>query len=109
MSNVHEVRWRLLWEQLVQVYQQAQRQESETLPDGLLPEGNVEILLRLAGAALALLEWHALDGNSRCQVWGCSRRRWVPWRKRRTCQVFVTVQFWMRQPLWIVQKTGRDW
>ena len=56
MRNVHEMRWQLLREQLTQVYCRAQRRESETLPDGLLPDKNVEMPLRLAGAALTLLD-----------------------------------------------------
>ena len=106
MSKIDEVRWRLLCERLAQVYQQAQRQESETPPDGP-PDGNAEILLRLAGAALTLLEWHAIDAKGRCRARVCTRRRWVPWRRRGRCHVFVTVQFWVLQPLAIVKKTGR--
>lgn len=107
MSNVDEVRWRLLWERLEEIYREAQRRESGTRPDGLLPDRNAEILLRLAGAALALLEWHAVDGKGRCRTRGCSRHRWMPWRKRRICPVFATVQFWMEQPLRIVQQAGK--
>lgn len=104
MSNVQEVRWKLLREQLTQVYRQAQRQECETVPDGLFPDKNVEMLLRLAGAALALLDWHTVDAKGRCRTRACAGRRWAPWA-RGPCQVFGTVQFWVRQPLTIVQKT----
>lgn len=107
MSNVHEVRWKLLREQLAQVYRQAQVQESETLPEGLFPDKNVEMLLRLAGASLTLLDWHAIDAKGRCRARSCACRRWIPWR-RRPCQVFGTIQFWIRQPLTIVQKAGRQ-
>ncbi|MGH3797384.1 MAG: hypothetical protein ACRDSP_21140 [Pseudonocardiaceae bacterium] len=95
MSNVDEVRWRLLWERLRKVFRAAQGQHTQTLPDGILTDEKVETLLRLSGAVLALLEWHAMDAKGRCRVRGCARRRWVPWRKRRTCQMFVTVQFWV--------------
>lgn len=109
MSNVDEVRWRLLREWLGTVFRAAQGQHAQVLPDGVLPDEKSEALQRLSGAVLALLEWHAMDGKGRCRVRGCSRRRWVPWRKRRTCQIFVTVQFWVGQPLWLVQKVGRKW
>ncbi|MGH3932441.1 MAG: hypothetical protein ACRDTF_20980 [Pseudonocardiaceae bacterium] len=98
MSNVDEMRWRLLQERLEKIY----RQESTTLPDR-----NGEILLRLTGATLALLEFHTIDDKGRCRVRRCAWARWVPWRTRRICPVFATVHFWMEQPLWIVQKTGR--
>lgn len=107
MSKIDEVQWRLLCERLAQEYQQAQRQESGTLPNGLLPDGNAEILLRLAGTALTLLEWHAIDAKGRCRARVCMRRRWVPWRRRGRCHVFVTVQFWILQPLAVVKKVGR--
>ncbi len=109
MSKVGEVRWRLLWEQLTQIYRQVEHQESETLPDGLLPDRNGEILLRLAGSALTLLEWHTIDTNGRCRAPACTRRGWVPWRRRGSCHVFGTVQFWVQQPLAIVKKAGRQW
>lgn len=105
MSNVDEMRWRLLQERLGKIYRQVQ--ESAKLPAGTLPNQNVEILLRLAGATLALLEWHTIDGKGRCRVRSCARTRWVPWRTRQTCQVFSTVHFWMEQPLKIAQKSGR--
>ncbi|MGH3923676.1 MAG: hypothetical protein ACRDTF_22910 [Pseudonocardiaceae bacterium] len=109
MSNVEEVRWRLLGEQVGKVYRAVQSQAPEPLPEGSPPDQNTEILLRMAGAVLALLDWHAIDSKGRCWARGCARRRWLPWRKRRTCHVFATVHFWMRQPLSIVQKTGENW
>ncbi len=102
MSNVDEMRWRLLRERLEKIYRQAQRQESATFPEGLLPDRNIEILLRLAGVILSLLEWHAINGKGKCRVRRCSRAR-------RTCPVFATVHFWMEQPLRIVQKVGSKW
>lgn len=74
---------------------------------GLLPDSNAEILLRLTGLALTLLERHTTDAQGRCLVPGCSRRRGIPWRRARTCQIFVTTQFWLEQPLAIVQKAVR--
>jgi len=109
MSNVDEMRWRLLRERLGKIYRQVQVHESAKLPASPIPDRNVEILLRLAGATLALLEWHTIDGKGRCRVRSCARAQWVPWRTRRTCQVFSTVHFWMEQPLRIVQKLGRKW
>jgi len=101
------MRWRLLLQRLTKIYQQAEQQESATLPEGALPARHIEILLRLAGAGLALLEWHTINGKGHCRVRGCARPRWVPWRRRRTCPVFAMVHFWMEQPLRIVQKAGR--
>ena len=101
------MRWRLLVQRLAKIYQQAEQQESATLPEGALPARHIEILLRLAGAALTLLEWHTLNDKGHCRVRGCARLRWIPWRKRRTCPVFAMVHFWMEQPLRIVQKSGR--
>lgn len=108
MSNVGEVRWRLLCEQLAQVYRQADLLECETLPAGLPPERNAEILLRLAGAALTLLDSHAVDGKGRCRARMCARRSCTLWRGRR-CQVFVTIHFWIQQPLGVVKKASGRW
>lgn len=104
MSNVHEVRRRLLQERLSEVYRKVQDQQAERLLSGLLLDENTEMLLRLIGFALTLLERHAMDVKGRCLVPGCSPRRWVPWRKWRTCRIFVTAQFWVEQPLGIVQR-----
>lgn len=109
MSNLDEVHWRLLRERLTQVFRQELDRRVATLPDGVPPDEQDDILLRLAGAVVALLEWHAMDGNGRCRVRRCTRRRWVPWRRRRTCQIFRTVQFWIEQPIRIVEKLGRKW
>ena len=109
MSSVQELRWRLLWERLIKVYGEVQRHEAQTLPLGLAPDDNAELLMRLTGAALAFLEWHSVDGKGRCRVRGCSRPPW-PWlRKRRTCQIRVIIQFWVVQPVEIVEKVGRKW
>lgn len=105
MSSVHELRWRLILERLRQVYRKAQDQQAQRLLKGLCPDENEEMLLRLAGLALTLLERHAMDAKGRCLVPGCSPRRRVPWRKWRTCRIFVTAQFWVGQPLRIVQRT----
>jgi len=96
----------VLWEQVGEIYRAVQSRAAETQPEKAPPDQNTEILLRMAGAVLALLDWHVMDGKGRCRVRGCLRRRWLPWRERRTCHVFATVHFWMRQPLPIVQKAG---
>jgi hypothetical protein len=108
-ENVLDVRWRLLRDQLETVYREAQRQqESVTLPDvSLHRDLNVEILLRLAGATLTLLDWPGIAGLGRCRMRACSRWRWTLWHKQRFCQVFVTVDFWLEQPLWLVKKMGQ--
>lgn len=103
--NVHEVRWRLLQERLKKVAHEAQRQ----LSAGLFSDSNAETLLRLAGLTLTLLERHTTDAQGQCRVRGCSRRRGPVWRKSQPCQIFVTVQFWVEQPLRILQKFVRRW
>lgn len=92
MSSVYEVRWRVLRERL-----------GETLARAEQVPGDDEFV-RLTALALTLLDRHEVDGKGRCRVPWCSRSRWVPWRKSRTCQVFVTVHFWMAQPLQVVGK-----
>lgn len=109
MSNVEEVRRRLLWEWLIEVFRQALERRAATLPDGLSPDESDETLLRLSGVVMALLEWHVTDGNGRCRVRGCSRRGWAPWRRRRLCRVFSTTRFWTGQPIGIVEQMGRRW
>ncbi|MGH3940607.1 MAG: hypothetical protein ACRDTG_18620 [Pseudonocardiaceae bacterium] len=109
MSKVDEVRWRLLTERLIQVFQRELDRRAATPPDGVRTDEPDDILLRLAGAVVMLLEWHAMEGNGRCRVRGCTRRRWVPWRRRRTCPIFRTVQFWIGQPIRILAKIGREW
>jgi hypothetical protein len=99
--NVHEVRWRLLQDHLREVSHDAQRR----MPVGLFPDS--EMLLRLAELALTLLERHTTDTRGQCLVPGCSRRRRMPWRRSRTCPIFVTAQFWVEQPLAIVLKLAR--
>jgi hypothetical protein len=99
VSNVDETQWRLLREWLGRTYQQAQEQASATMPEGMLPDQNVEILLRLAGATLALLDWHTINGKGECLLRTCCRARWVPARQRRTCLAVSMIYFWMERPL----------
>jgi len=109
VSNVDEVHWRLLRERLIQIFRQELDQLVATFPDGVPPDAQDDILLRLTGVVVALLEWHTMNENGRCRVRRCTRRRWVPWRRRHTCQIFRTVQFWIEHPVWIVEKMGRKW
>lgn len=102
--NVYEVRWRLLQERLREVSYEAQRRVSV----GAVPDSNAELILRLTGFASTLLERHTTDTRGRCRVPGCSRRRGLPWRRSQACRIFVTAQFWMEQPLRIVQQTELD-
>lgn len=108
VSSVQEVQWQLLRERLREIYRQVQQQECATLPEGLPADRHVEMLLRLVGAMLALLEWHTIDRKGHCRVRRCASA-WVPWWTRRTCPMFTTVHFWMEQPLRIVQKVGKKW
>lgn len=103
--NVHEVRGRLLQQRLRKVTHEAQGQLSGRLSS----DSNAEMLLRLAGLTLTLLERHTTDAQGQCRVRGCSRRRGPVWRKSQPCQIFVTVQFWVEQPLRILQKLERRW
>jgi hypothetical protein len=109
VSNVDEVRWRLLREWLIQVFRQELDRRAATLPDGVSPDEQDETPLRLAGAVVALLELHAMNRNGRCRARRCIRNRWVPWRRRRTCPIVWTVQFWIEQPIRILEKMGRKW
>jgi hypothetical protein len=104
VSNVHETRRRLLQKRLREVYRKVQDQQAERLLNGLLLDENTEMLMRLIGFALMLLERHAMDVKGRCLVPGCSLQRRVPWPKWQTCRIFVTAQFWVEQPLGIVQQ-----
>ncbi len=94
----------MLQEQLRDGYRKVRDQQTEQLLNGLLLDEDTEKLMRLIGFALTLLERHATDAKGRCSVPGCSLRRWAPWRKWRTCRIFVTAQFWVEQPLGIVQR-----
>ncbi|MGH3695516.1 MAG: hypothetical protein ACRDRX_16275 [Pseudonocardiaceae bacterium] len=97
-------RLRLLGERLREVNRSAQHQQAERARKGLAPDESTEMMLRLAGLALALTERHATDLRGRCQVPGCSLQRRVPWRKWRSCPVFITALFWVEQPLGIARQ-----
>jgi hypothetical protein len=98
----------MLREHLGKVFREARQPGASAPPESPLPAKNAEMLLRLSGAALALLDWHALDSGGRCRVRRCTRHRYLPWRKRRICPVFATVQFWMEQPLGILAKATKE-
>ncbi len=87
---MYEVRWRVLRERVGGTLARIEQAHSD------------EECFRLAALALALLDRHKVDDKGRCRVWGCSRWRCMPWGKRRTCQVFVMVHFWVEQPLQIL-------
>lgn len=109
MSNVDEVRWRLLREQVTEVLRQVSDRRSAALSGAAPADEQDEILLRLAATAVALLESHPLNEKGHCRMRGCTRRRWLPWRRRRTCPIFGTVHFCLSQPVWIVEKAARSW
>ena len=107
VSNVDEMQWRLLRERLKTVYRQTEQQASATMPEGMLPDQNVEILLRLAGATLALLHWRSINDKGECRLSICGRARWRQSRQQRTCLVVSMIYFWMEQPLRIVKNESR--
>jgi hypothetical protein len=104
VSNVHEVRRRVLLERLRETYRKAQYQHAEREHQGLSLDENTEMILRLTGLALTLIEQHSTNGKGHCLVPGCSLQRRVPWRKWRTCQVFVTALFWIEQSIGMLQQ-----
>jgi hypothetical protein len=104
VSNIEEMQWHLLRERLKKIYRQAQQQTSATMPGGMPPDQNVEMLLRLAGAALALLDCHTINDKGECLLRRYGQARWVPSRKRRTCLVISMIYYWMEQPLRIVKR-----
>ena len=108
MSNVDEVQWCLARERIGRIYRQAQQQASATISEGMIPEQNVEMLLRLAGATLALLDWHTINDKGECWLRICGRSRWGQLRQQRTCLVVSMIYFWMEQPLRIVQRGARS-
>jgi hypothetical protein len=101
------MQWRLLRERLKKIYRQAQQQASATMAEDMLPDQNVEMLLRLAGATLALLDWHTINDKGECWLRICGRARWGQLRQQRTCLVVSMIYFWMEQPLRMVQWGAR--
>lgn len=93
-------------ERLKKIYRQTEQQASATMPGGMLPDQNVEILLRLAGATLALLHWHSINDKGKCRLSICGRARWRQSRQQRTCLVVSMIYSWMEQPLRIVKNEG---
>ncbi len=81
MSNVHEVRWRVLRARLDGILMQA--------PDG-------DELARLAALGIALLERHRVDHKGRCR--SCRPTRgW--WRRSRRCVVLPLMSWYLEQPM----------
>ena len=104
MSNVDEMQWRLLRERLKKIYRQAQQQASAAMAEGMLPDQNVEMLLRLAGATLALLDWHTINDKGECRLSICGQAQWRQSRQQRACLVVSMIYFWMEQPPRTVEK-----
>ncbi|MGH4015793.1 MAG: hypothetical protein ACRDSL_18100, partial [Pseudonocardiaceae bacterium] len=96
MSSLHEVRWRLLTEQL------------EALTDWLSsaeqpePEAVEEQAVRLLGAAVLLLRQHAVNKRGQCTFCGWTRWKWRFWRPRPRCTVYRSVDFVMSQGVEVV-------
>ena len=53
-------------------------------------------VVRLAGAALALTQQHAIDSKGRCRI--CTRRRHLRRTRTRPCTVYAALSFYLTQP-----------
>ena len=84
---MYEVRWRVLRERVVAVLRQAKSGDTVLFEDEIV---------RLAGGALALLDWHRVDGKGRCRRcrhsgrWGCLSRK-------QRCLVYAIFSFYLEQ------------
>ncbi|MPZ65806.1 MAG: hypothetical protein GEU83_09935 [Pseudonocardiaceae bacterium] len=87
MTNVYQVRWRVLRQQLEGTLARAQQCHDDDLA-------------RLATLGLALLERHAVNATGRCRY--CrAQRRW--WRRRpRRCLVLPMMSWYLEQPSTVV-------
>lgn len=96
MSNVQEVRHRLLCEQLEQWVERLGGEEP------VEPEVVKEVSVRLLAMAAILLRQHVVRKRGQCQSCGWTRREWGLWRRRPRCSVYRALDFAMRQELDVV-------
>lgn len=84
------------------VYQTRHRLLRERV-EGVLRRGEAgghpqdEDTLRLAAAALVLLERHPVDGKGRCRVCRSGGRWWAG--RKRSCSVFAVLDFYLDEPI----------
>lgn len=96
MSSLHEVRWRLLTEQL------------EALADWLsgedppVPETVEEQAVRLLAAVALLLRQHEVNKRGQCKFCGWTRWKWRFWHQRPRCTVFQKIDRSMSEGLDVV-------
>lgn len=93
MSNVWEIRNRLLVEHLEKLADQLRSEEPIALEDFK------EQLVRLLTGAVLLLRQHRVNKKGQCNYCGRTRRTWRFWRRRPQCTVYRGLDFVMRQPL----------
>lgn len=96
MSSLHEVRWRLLTEQLDAL--------TDWLSEEVEPEPHAveEQAVRLLATAVQLLRQHAVNKRGQCKFCGWTRWKWRFWRRRRPCTVYRTVDRALGQGLDVV-------
>ena len=92
MSNVYEVRHRVLRERLNQMVSTAKRAPHDEC-------------LRLALLCLALLERHTVNDKGRCRYCRSPREWW--WRRSRRCTVVPVVSLYLEQPPRILERLMR--
>lgn len=96
MSSVHEIRCRLLFEQLEQWVKKLSGEER------VAPDAAQELTVRLLAMAVMLLKQHGAKRRRRCRCCACRRWNWRFWKKRPQCTVCSVLDFVMGQELAVV-------
>lgn len=96
MSSVHEIRCRLLFEQLEQWVKKLSGEER------VAPDAVQELTVRLLAMAVMLLKQHGAKRRRRCRCCACRRWNWRFWKKRPQCAVCSVLDFVMGQELAVV-------
>lgn len=96
MIAVHEVRYRLLSEQLEQWVEKLSGEEP------VEPEAVKELTVRLLAMAVILLKQHQVNQRGQCRYCGWTRWNWRFWIRRPPCTVCSTLGFAMKQRLDVV-------
>ncbi len=96
MSDVREVRYRLILEQLEQWVEKLSRQEP------IEPEAVKELAVRLLTVVLVLLKLHQVNKRGQCKFCRYAPWNWRFWNRRPQCTVCSAVSFAMEQELVVV-------
>lgn len=93
VTPVYPIRHRLLRERLLELLRRIEIGGEQAIDDDIV---------RLAVAALTLLDRHQLDGKGRCRR--CrSFQPWWPFRKRQRCLVYTVISFYLDEPVAVIQ------